>query len=115
MHGGVGLGIGWVGMATAWQIFRNLKRSEASLFHLPMVQAKKYLKARTHGKVEEICEGNWSSQGQWWPSDQINCGCSLHSRTGTLFQRSALPPSHGPSEEIFEEKDSWEGGRDMRR
>ena len=32
-----------------------------------------------------------------------------------VFQRSALPPSHGPSEEIFEEKDSWEGGRDMRR
>jgi hypothetical protein len=26
-----------------------------------------------------------------------------------VFQRSALPPSHGPSEEIFEEKDSWEG------
>jgi hypothetical protein len=28
--------------------------------------------------------------------------CSHHSRTGYLFRGSALPPSHRPIEEIFE-------------
>jgi hypothetical protein len=115
VHGGVGLGIGWVGMVTAWQMLRNRKRSEASLFHLPMVQPKKYLKKRTHGKVEEICEGNWCSQGQLWPSEQINCGCSQHSRTGSTCSNAVLfhlpivqakkylkKRTHGKVEEICE-------------
>ena len=61
-------------------------KSEASLIHVSTDQSKKDLKTRTHGKVEEICEGNWSRQRQWWPSNQINCGCSQHLRTGTYYE-----------------------------
>ena len=42
----------------------DVAKSKASLIHVPTDQSKKYLKAKTHGKVEEICEGTGSSQGQ---------------------------------------------------